>query len=1200
MPNNKTINNLTIGIGFSLIILLISSTASYLGIQEQNRHRQELAITRKIISTSNSLLSSLQGAETGNRGFLLTGKESYLEPFNMALKSLPGELQEVEALTKMDPVQKVRVDSLLTAAQWRLAVLKESVDVKRKGGVVSLAHLDESKMAMDKCRAIIKAIIHYEDDNIDKKSADLDNSSFITTLFIIISALLSLIITSYFYFRLRADFLKRSALEKSLREKDEGISRRLNLVQKITNRIALGDYDVKAEEIEDDDLGAIAKSVNRMSKSLKKSFDQLTDNDWLHAGYAKLYTGLVGNKGEDIIAADSIKSLVSYTESVSGAIYIFNDEKLQLSGTYGLDMQTQKYFMPGEGYIGQVFLDREPKALHNLNAADYVVSFANGKIGVQHIFFLPMLVDGQVLGVLEIGQMEPFTVIEQTFLTECARQIGIALVSAKGRAKIQALLEETQVQSEELLTQHAELESLNTELEAQTLRLQSSEEELKVQHEELMQSNQELEERSRLLEDKNLMIAERNQEIQHKAEELALSTKYKSEFLANMSHELRTPLNSILLLSRLLSENVEENLNSDQIESAKVIQSSGTSLLTLIDEILDLSKIESGKMTLDYASLDLHDILSDLNSLFLPIVQEKGLLLKTNISDKVNRRFQGDRLRIDQVLRNLISNAIKFTKEGEVRLEIYEDPSDSDRLVFAVVDTGIGIPLEKQKIIFEAFQQADGSTRRKFGGTGLGLSISREIARLLGGEIRLESEVGKGSTFLFIIPKSKVEVKEILTKEQQLVEEISSEVEEVIEIVKEDSYNPVTIRIPEEIPDDRDTVVEGDKVILIVEDDINFAKALLKYTHTQNYKGVVVVRGDHALPAAEKYHPVAVLLDIQLPIMDGWAVMDQLKGNKATRHIPVHIMSSLEVKKESLLKGAIDFINKPVALEQMTSVFQRIESALSRSPKKVLIVEENPKHASALSYFLSSFSISLEVKDNVEDSITALRTADVDCVILDMGVPDEMGYHTLEAIKQHEGLENLPIIIFTGKNLSKAEELKIKKYADSVVVKTAHSYQRILDEVGLFLHLIEVNNSDDARRKNNGLGALTDVLKGKKVLVADDDVRNIFSMTKALEKFQVKVIPAMDGKEALEVLMSGEPIDIVLMDMMMPEMDGYETIKNIRQHADYARLPIIAVTAKSMIGDREKCIQAGASDYISKPVDIDQLLSLLRVWLYEN
>lgn len=1199
MPN-KTLNNLSIGIGFSLFVLLVSSTASYLGIKEQNKHRQELAVARKVISLSNVILNSLQGAETGNRGYLLTGKENYLEPFNMALVDLPRELKEINELTAADPVQKNRVDSLFTAAQQRLAVLKESVDIKRKGGNVGLEHLDESKSAMDRCRSIIQDIIYYEDDAVDQKSTNLDNSSFITTLFIVISAVLSLIITAYFYFRLRADFLKRLELEKSLREKDEGITRRLNLVQTITNRIAAGDYSVQAEDVEDDDLGAIAKSVNRMSKALRKSFDQLKDNDWLHMGYADLYTGLVGNKTEKALATGAIRGLVNYIGAITGAIYVFNDEKLELAGAYGLDPKARQYFLPNEGYVGQVFIDRQTKVVNNINTEDYIISFASGQINVEHLIFVPVVLADQVLGVLEIGHRQSFREIELTFLTECARQLGIAIASAKGRAKIQTLLEETQVQSEELLSQHAELENLNTELEAQTLRLQSSEEELKVQHEELMQSHQELEERSKLLEDKNLLIAERNLEIQQKAEELALSTKYKSEFLANMSHELRTPLNSILLLSRLLSENNEHNLSADQIESAKVIQSSGTSLLTLIDEILDLSKIESGKMTLEYATLNLNDISADLNNLFLPIVNEKGLAFTIDIDPGVNKKFQGDRLRIDQVLRNLISNAIKFTSVGEVRLDIYPDSEVKDRLVFAVVDSGVGIPLEKQKIIFEAFQQADGSTRRKFGGTGLGLSISREIARLLGGEIRLESEEGKGSTFLFIIPDHQVELGEQRTKEEQLIEEIHSEIQEVRELVTDNAYNPATIRIPEELPDDRENITTGDKVILIVEDDINFAKALLKYTHSQHYKGVVVVRGDHALPAAKRYHPQAVLLDIQLPVMDGWAVMDQLKGDKTTRHIPVHIMSSLEVKKESLLKGAIDFINKPVALEQMTSVFQKIESALSRSPKKVLIVEENPKHASALAYFLSSFNISLEVKDNVEDSIKALGTADVDCVILDMGVPDEMGYNTLEAIKQHEGLENLPIIIFTGKNLSKSEELKIKKYADSVVVKTAHSYQRILDEVGLFLHLIETNSGDDLRRKSTGLGALTDVLKGKKVLIADDDVRNIFSMTKALEKFQVQVIPAMDGKEALEVLRSGEAIDIVLMDMMMPEMDGYETIKNIRQTPQFATLPIIAVTAKSMIGDREKCIQAGASDYISKPVDIDQLLSLLRVWLYEN
>lgn len=1199
MPN-KTLHNLTAGIGFSLLLLLVSSTASYVGIREQNMHRQDLIVTRKVINLSNTILNSLQGAETGNRGFLLTGKENYLEPFNMALKNLPIELQEIKTLTQSDTVQKIRVDSLFQAVHWRLDELQKAIALKKGGAEISLIQLDQGKLAMDQCRSLIREMIHYEDDNINSKSLRLDNTSFFTTVFIIISALLSLIITGYFYFRLRTDFLRRVALEKSLRVKDQDMAKRLNLIQKITNRIALGDYAVKAEDITEDDLGAIAKSVNRMSKSLKKSFDQLKDNDWLHKGYAKLYPLLVGNRTEAAITSDAISNLVNYLEGIIGAIYVFNDDKLELSAGYGLDEHVTKYFKPGEGYIGQVFVDKDVKVLSHISSADYVVSFASGKVSIQHIIFIPIVVDGQALGVVEIGQQNTFTPVEQAFLTESTRHLGIALSSAQSRAKIQALLEETQVQSEELLSQHAELENLNTELEAQTLRLQTSEEELKVQHEELLQSNQELEERSKLLEDKNVLIAERNLEIQQKAEELALSTKYKSEFLANMSHELRTPLNSILLLSRLLSENNDQNLSSDQIESAKVIQSSGSSLLTLIDEILDLSKIESGKMTLDYMELDLNDISRDLNNLFLPLVKEKGLTLKTHIADSLNSTFQGDRLRIDQVLRNLLSNAIKFTKKGQVSLDIYEDAADPDMLVFAVIDSGIGIPLEKQKIIFEAFQQADGSTRRKFGGTGLGLSISREIARLLGGEIKLHSVEGEGSTFMFIIPKFKMDKRQSFTKEEQLVEEIQYDVEEVNEIVSDDRYHPLSIHIPEEIPDDREQIQSGDKVILIVEDDVHFAKALLKYTHSQQYKGVVVVRGDHALNAAKNYHPQAILLDIQLPIMDGWAVMDELKGDKETRHIPVHIMSSLEVKKESLLKGAIDFINKPVALEQMTTVFQKIESALSKSPKKVLIVEENPKHANALAYFLHSFNIALEVKDNVADSITALNTADVDCVILDMGVPDEMGYNTLEAIKQHEGLENLPIIIFTGKNLSKSEELKIKKYADSVVVKTAHSYQRILDEVGLFLHLIEVSSTDDIKKRNNGMGALTDVLKGKKVLIADDDVRNIFSMTKALEKFQVQVIPAMDGKEALKVLRSNEAIDIVLMDMMMPEMDGYETIKNIRQIPEFATLPIIAVTAKSMTGDREKCIQAGASDYISKPVDIDQLLSLLRVWLYES
>lgn len=729
--------------------------------------------------------------------------------------------------------------------------------------------------------------------------------------------------------------------------------------------------------------------------------------------------------------------------------------------------------------------------------------------------------------------------------------------------------------------------------------MQASEEELKVQQEELMQTNAELEERSKLLEEKNMLIAERNAEIQRKVEELALSTKYKSEFLANMSHELRTPLNSILLLSRLMAENPDENLNEDQVESAKVIQSSGTSLLTLIDEILDLAKIESGKMTLEHQTIMLNDVVKDLKNLFDPILKQKSLQFNIIIDEDVNKSIETDRLRLDQVLRNLLSNAAKFTSKGSITLHIKNDPKQKDFVIFSVKDTGIGIPADKQKVIFEAFQQADGSTRRKFGGTGLGLSISREIARLLGGELTLSSKENEGSDFSLIIPVIKKDDIEITETDQNIVEIIKDDAEIIQNILSDNIISSKSLKIPDDVDDDREAIKEGDKVILIVEDDTNFAKALLKYSRLQDYKGVVVVRGDLALSAAMQYHPSAILLDIQLPVKDGWQVMDELKSTTATRHIPVHMMSSLKAKQESLMKGAVDFINKPVAMEEMNKVFRKIEETIRKSSQKVLIVEENARHASALSYFLSSYDIGLSVENNVEDSVKALYSDKVDCVILDIAAFRGKEYEIVESIKSNEGLENLPIIIFTEHSLSTSEELKIKQYADSIVVKTAHSYQRILDEVGLFLHLVaEKNNTEETKSKT--LGSLTEVLSGKKVLITDDDARNIFSLTKALEKYKVEVILAMDGKQALEQIDKNPDIDVVLMDMMMPEMDGYETIREIRKMPKYKRLPIIAVTAKSMIGDRDKCITAGASDYISKPVDIDQLLSLLRVWLYES
>jgi CheY-like chemotaxis protein len=521
-----------------------------------------------------------------------------------------------------------------------------------------------------------------------------------------------------------------------------------------------------------------------------------------------------------------------------------------------------------------------------------------------------------------------------------------------------------------------------------------------------------------------------------------------------------------------------------------------------------------------------------------------------------------------------------------------------------VKDTGIGIPEDKQQLIFEAFQQADGSTRRKYGGTGLGLSISRELARLLNGEIELYSRPEQGSEFTLYVPLKKGE--SVRPVENAIKPKISSPASSQKEENKsgenaqqENLYlSPV---IPQEIPDDRKNIGENDQVILIVEDDTNFARSLLDFTRQKKYKGIVAVRGDQGLELALQYKPIGILLDVQLPVKSGWDVMKDLKSNAATRHIPVHMMSSYEVKNKSISSGAIDFINKPVAFEQIQDIFKRIEHVVNNDSKKVLIVEENAMHAKALAYYLGSFNVSSEIQNSVQDGIKALNNEEVDCVILDMGIPDQKSYETLETVKKSPGLENIPIIIFTGKSLSKAEETRIKQYADSIVIKTAHSYQRILDEVSLFLHLMEENNKPAGPvSRYKKLGALNEVLKNKTVLIADDDVRNIFSLTKALENFGMNVLSAIDGKEAFKQLIENPSVDIVLMDMMMPEMDGYETIRRIRENRKYKNLSIIAVTAKAMTGDREKCINAGASDYITKPVDIDQLLSLLRVWLYDR
>lgn len=1211
MTSKKSNLNRSLVSGFviSMVLLLASAVASYYTITNLISSSKWVDHTKQVLQVSEQLISEMTDAETGQRGYALTKQADFLEPYNGSAERARTLLSQLRDLTQDNIEQQLNCDSLEVLMNRRYGILQRTIDDINSGLTVDIFRLRDGNTYMVQARLLVQKIQHLEQGLLRSRTAVQSRFSRFAPIAIILASVLAVVITAFFFKRLMDNFRDKTRLADDLREKDIDITRRIEVVESLAARFADGDYSVRVSEGGKDRLGGLAVSLNRMAGALEKNFNELDQNRWQEEGAAQLGEATAGDRSLPEMSDEAISFIAHYISANMGALYLADTtESLYIAGGMALPAAVRATRLKmGEGLVGQCFQNGKVSWIKNVEEGLYT-TFTGGIIKPRELLLVPVRFEGAVTGVMEIGTLGAFTEAHLEFLERVSNNMGVAVNTANNRERLKQLLEETQAQSEELQEQHRELENINSELEVQAEKLQTSEEELKVQQEELMETNQELEERSRMLEEKNHIVVLRNLEIQQKAEELALSTKYKSEFLANMSHELRTPLNSVLLLSRLLSENNNGNLTPEQVEYASVIQTSGQGLLQLIDEILDLSKIEAGKLELDYERVAVADITQDMRSLFQPLAKEKNVAFTIEVADNVPGIIETDKQRLEQILKNLISNALKFTQKGSIDLRVKLSPADDTQVLFAVADTGIGIPQDKQHLIFEAFQQADGSTKRKFGGTGLGLSISRQLARLLAGEITLESEVGKGSCFTLSIPLFKIktapdtDVRETTTnghaEKNTIPTSAAAPVREAAEGSETVKSTFVLTETHESLPDDRKQLKRGDRSILVVEDDNNFAKALLDFARQRGYKVLHTARGDEAFDLAVNFLPVGILMDIQLPLKDGLSVMDELKRDARTRHIPVHIMSSFEVRKESLTRGAIDFINKPVIFEQMNTILEKIERTINNEQKKVLIIEDNSYHAKALAYYLSSNSVTAEISDDVEKSADTLKKKEVNCVILDMGLPGLKAYEALDLVRQNAELEHVPVIIFTGQSLSRTEEQRIRQYADAIVVKTAQSYQRILNEVSLFLHLVDQGN--EKRAEKRGLGKLDEVLRNKTVLVADDDVRNIFALTKALERHKMTVLPAVDGREALQVLQSNEKVDIVLMDMMMPEMDGFETIARIRKNSRWKRLPIIAVTAKAMIGDREKCMQAGASDYISKPVDTDQLLSLMRVWLYDS
>ena len=1186
------LRNLQIGFGLSLLILIISSVASYSSISNLLDSSHSVDHTDSVINQLSNALSTMKDAETGQRGYLLTSDTTFLRPYMGAQERALEYIDNIQRMTVDNPVQQTKIQELRDVVSNRLSILQQMIRQKQTDNMYSPDDLRKGREYMDQVRAIIQRMQDEEHRLLSIRLEKVRKFSTYTPVLIVIAAFLSILITLYFYSRVHRDFLERAALYAELKQKDEDISQRIEIISGIAEDISAGKYQTRVSDEQSDSLGVLSGSLNKMAESLEYSFGLLSDKEWLQTGIAKLNEEMIGETDMKALIANVIGFITEYSRSKVGALYIQDPITgwLTLSGSYALAANARQQLKPGEGLVGQVAANGRRMLLKDIPASEWVLSLTSGDIRPRTLVAFPFFHERKIRGVIELGSLEYYTERDLEFFKNIADNIGMAIHSIESRLRLQELLEETQAQTEELQSQHSELESLNLELEVQAEKLQVSEEELKVQQEELLQTNQELEERSRSLEEKNQLVLIRNLDIQKKAEELALTTKYKSEFMANMSHELRTPLNSILLLSRLLTENSGNHLPDEQVEYARVIQNSGQGLLQLIDEILDLSRIESGKLPLEHAIVPITDLIDDMRMLFGPIAKDKNLDLHILMEEGTPAQLETDKMRLEQILKNLLSNAFKFTQKGSVTLRVAPSATQKNFIDFSVRDSGIGIPEDKHQLIFEAFQQADGSTRRKYGGTGLGLSISRELSKLLGGEITLESKSGEGAEFIVSVPQFRME---------PVIEEPVHTTTPFLNPAAKMHTTLFTLsEAPAEIADDRNELSPGDKVLLIVEDDTLFAQSLLDFSRKKGYKGLVAVSGDVGIQMARRYRPTGILLDIQLPVKNGWEVMEELKKNPQTRAIPVHIMSSFEVKNESLLKGAVDFMSKHEIFDNMDSAFEKIEYFLNRSARKVLIVEDNTRHAQALAYFLNTHRVDMEIAATINESVDALAKEGIHGVILSRE-PGKEELDTLEMIRQNPALENVPVIVFTGMNISKAEEARLRQHADSIVVKTAHSYQRVLDEVSLFLHVVGEGRDKDTASVFSRLGALDEVLKNRTVLVADDDVRNIFSLTKALEQHKMKVVSAMDGKEALALAEEGNT-DIVLMDMMMPEMDGFEAISRIRKNPRFKHLPIIAVTAKAMAGDREKCIQAGASDYISKPVDIDQLLSLLRIWLYEK
>lgn len=1127
------------GIGISLILVFFVGLSSYLSLKAVEDDYKWVNHTQQVIFTAKEIVNNIAEAEADQRGYLLRGNKEFSIHYLLTVKEVNTNISKLYALIEDNPSQLKLVDQLVDKLKIKMLMMSDLIAIKDGsylGEENDKTLANRARIVMDDIRLLNEKIFRSENDLLEKrqKSSELAVSKAITI--IIAGTLLVFVIVLVLFINISKAFNAQNKARKEIKD---------------------------------------------INSSLENSVKENKEQNWLLTGLSLLNSKLQGDLSVNSMAENIISVISEYSNGKIGAIYLKDskrEDQLKLCSGYALSINkdTKKIYNLSENWIGQVVKDGKLAVVEGELLKNFQIETGLVKDIPLKSVVVPFYYNGYLKGVIEIGFTEEISGSAYKFIENASRLIGVAIDTAEARETMQILYDQTQQQAEELESQQEELRVSNEELLSKTDLLQASEEELRVQQEELRQINAELEEKARMLENNNEIIVNAKDSLAIKMKELEQTSRYKSEFLANMSHELRTPLNSILILARILRDNKSNHLVEEEVKYASVIFKAGTDLLTLINDILDLSKIESGFIELNPENISFDEIKEDLNQLFEEVANKKEVNFKVDITPNLPQYLYIDKQRLEQVLKNLVSNAFKFTpKDGTVTVSFFKE---NNKVNIAVIDTGIGIAPEKQKIIFEAFKQADGSTSREYGGTGLGLSISRELSKLMKAEILLESIPEKGSTFTLSLPLD-TEPVEILSKQEETPMQI-----------------PVSHFSNEKIVLNEDTIVAKREkpLLIIVEDDEMFNDILKDYATNNGFETIQVYNGDKVEELVEHNMPNAILLDVMLPGKDGWAVLKSLKANQKIAHIPVHMMSAGDFSdKKAIKQGANSFIKKPIENEQLDKLFKDYLAIDAKKSNRILLIEDHVVQSDAIKNLFKEKNIEVVQAFTGKESLGKLAEQSFDCIILDLNLPDISGEELLEKIKSEESFKEIPVIINTAMELDQDKLQQILKHSNATVLKSVKSGERLIDEVNLFLHKIKETESSPIKVNTQSSGDL----KNKIVLLVDDDMRNVFALSAILDQHGLKIEIANDGIEALEKLDELDKVDIVLMDIMMPRLDGYETMKRIRGNYKLQKLPIIALTAKAMKEDRDKCIEAGANDYITKPVDTDQLISLMKIWV---